>query len=123
MKTSGTPGKVTVGTQTCDEDNPTRMSGESCSNNGGMKASHNSSCAADALTVNTNGSDDGSIAVSSSITTSVSPSSSASDNKDPLAFNSALMTFDTHCYECKVRYRDPKPKDLVMYLHALSYKV
>ena len=26
-------------------------------------------------------------------------------------------------YECKVRYRDPKAKDLVMYLHAWRYKV
>uniref|UniRef100_A0A1B0CR04 Pseudouridylate synthase RPUSD2 n=1 Tax=Lutzomyia longipalpis TaxID=7200 RepID=A0A1B0CR04_LUTLO len=30
---------------------------------------------------------------------------------------------DKHCYECKVRYRDPKPQDLVMYLHAWKYKV
>lgn len=41
----------------------------------------------------------------------------------PLGFKNELMTFDPHCYECKVRYRDPKPKDLVMYLHALTYKV
>ena len=33
------------------------------------------------------------------------------------------MTWDPNCYECKVRYRDPKPKDLVMYLHAWRYKV
>jgi hypothetical protein len=33
------------------------------------------------------------------------------------------MTWDPHCYECKVRYRDPKPGDLVMYLHAWRYKV
>ena len=33
------------------------------------------------------------------------------------------MTWDPNCYECKVRYRDPKPKDLVMYLHAWVYKV
>ncbi len=33
------------------------------------------------------------------------------------------MTWDPHCYECKVRYRDPKPRDLVMYLHAWRYKV
>ena len=30
---------------------------------------------------------------------------------------------DANCYECKVRYRDPTPKDLVMYLHALRYQV
>lgn len=33
------------------------------------------------------------------------------------------MTTDKHCYECKVRYRDPKPQDLVMYLHAWKYQV
>jgi len=32
------------------------------------------------------------------------------------------MTWDPNCYECKVRYRDPKSKDLVMYLHAWRYK-
>lgn len=40
-----------------------------------------------------------------------------------LAFNPDKMTTDKHCYECKVRYRDPKPQDLVMYLHAWKYKV
>jgi len=40
-----------------------------------------------------------------------------------LAFNPDKMTTDGHCYECKVRYKDPKPQDLVMYLHAWKYKV
>lgn len=40
-----------------------------------------------------------------------------------LSFNPDKMTLDKHCYECKVRYRDPKPQDLVMYLHAWKYKV
>lgn len=40
-----------------------------------------------------------------------------------LAFNPDKMTVDKHCYECKVRYRDPKPQDLVMYLHAWKYRV
>lgn len=40
-----------------------------------------------------------------------------------LAFNPEKMTTDRHCYECKVRYKDPKPQDLVMYLHAWKYKV
>lgn len=31
------------------------------------------------------------------------------------------VTVDPHCYECKVKYRDPKPSDLVMYLHAWRY--
>ncbi|KAF4517833.1 hypothetical protein B566_EDAN008775 [Ephemera danica] len=39
-----------------------------------------------------------------------------------LRFDLAKMTRDPHCYECKVRYRDPKPKDLVMYLHAWKYR-
>lgn len=38
-------------------------------------------------------------------------------------FNPDKMTVDKHCYECKVRYRDPKPQDLVMYLHAWKYRV
>jgi len=29
---------------------------------------------------------------------------------------------DPHCYECKVKYRDPSPADLMMYLHALRYQ-
>lgn len=40
-----------------------------------------------------------------------------------LTFNPEKMTQDEHCYECKVKYRDPKPKDLVMYLHAWKYRV
>ncbi|KAL3282565.1 hypothetical protein HHI36_005745, partial [Cryptolaemus montrouzieri] len=39
-----------------------------------------------------------------------------------MMFNPEKMTVDEHCYECKVRYRDPKPQDLIMYLHAWSYK-
>ncbi|KAG6459203.1 RNA pseudouridylate synthase domain-containing protein 2 isoform X3 [Manduca sexta] len=35
--------------------------------------------------------------------------------------NDALSS-DPHCYECRVRYRDPRPRDLVMYLHAWKYK-
>jgi len=33
------------------------------------------------------------------------------------------VSVDEHCYECKVHYRDPKSKDLIMYLHAWKYKV
>lgn len=32
------------------------------------------------------------------------------------------LSSDPHCYECRVRYRDPRPRDLVMYLHAWKYK-
>ncbi|XP_034942240.1 RNA pseudouridylate synthase domain-containing protein 2-like isoform X2 [Chelonus insularis] len=36
-------------------------------------------------------------------------------------FTNNKVTVDPHCYECKVKYRDPKPSDLVMYLHAWRY--
>lgn len=39
-----------------------------------------------------------------------------------LTFHPDKLTTDTHCYECKVKYRDPKPRDLVMYLHAWKYR-
>ncbi|XP_004529442.1 RNA pseudouridylate synthase domain-containing protein 2-like [Ceratitis capitata] len=37
-------------------------------------------------------------------------------------YNKQKTTFDEHCYECKVRFKDPKPKDLIMYLHAWKYR-
>lgn len=36
-------------------------------------------------------------------------------------FEPTKVTFDEHCFECKTVYRDPKPQDLIMYLHALKY--
>ncbi|KAL4154447.1 hypothetical protein QTP88_000311 [Uroleucon formosanum] len=36
-------------------------------------------------------------------------------------FDKKKLTLDAHCQECKIRYKDPKPTDLVMYLHALRY--
>ena len=45
------------------------------------------------------------------------------ENPRDYSFRPQLMTYDPHCYECKVKYRDPKPKDLVMFLHALKYSV
>ncbi|RZF46026.1 hypothetical protein LSTR_LSTR004739 [Laodelphax striatellus] len=39
-----------------------------------------------------------------------------------LVFKPERMSTDPHCYECKVKYRDPKPRDLVMYLHAWKYR-
>jgi hypothetical protein len=36
-------------------------------------------------------------------------------------FANEKVSVDPHCYECKVKYRDPKPSDLVMYLHAWRY--
>lgn len=36
-------------------------------------------------------------------------------------FDKKKLTVDAHCHECKIRYKDPEPTDLVMYLHALRY--
>ncbi|XP_050327877.1 pseudouridylate synthase RPUSD2-like [Bactrocera neohumeralis] len=38
------------------------------------------------------------------------------------AYNKEKATVDEHCYECKVRFKDPKPNDLIMYLHAWKYR-
>ena len=38
-------------------------------------------------------------------------------------FDISKLSVDPHCYECKVKYRDPRPKDLVMFLHAWTYSV
>jgi hypothetical protein len=38
-------------------------------------------------------------------------------------FDTKKLTVDPHCYECKVKYRDPRPRDLVMFLHAWTYSV
>ena len=53
----------------------------------------------------------------------VTVSTQTSQDSPDLAFSTEKMTNDKHCYECKVRYKDPKPQDLVMYLHAWKYKV
>ena len=37
-------------------------------------------------------------------------------------FDISKLSTDHHCYECKVKYRDPRPKDLVMFLHAWVYR-
>lgn len=44
------------------------------------------------------------------------------DKSSESSFNPDKVTFDEHCYECKVQFKDPKLQDLVMYLHALKYK-
>ncbi|XP_069179747.1 pseudouridylate synthase RPUSD2 isoform X1 [Procambarus clarkii] len=51
----------------------------------------------------------------------VSSGTQTSEGTKEYGYQACLMTIDEHCYECKVRYRDPKPRDLVMYLHALKY--
>ncbi|XP_014677074.1 PREDICTED: RNA pseudouridylate synthase domain-containing protein 2-like [Priapulus caudatus] len=42
--------------------------------------------------------------------------------RTPAAFNAAGAPADDGCDECRRSYRDPVPSELVMYLHALSYK-
>ncbi|XP_032529478.2 pseudouridylate synthase RPUSD2-like isoform X1 [Danaus plexippus] len=53
--------------------------------------------------------------VSTGVSTSVS-------NVTGVYTTSQELTVDPHCYECRVRYRDPRPRDLVMFLHAWKYK-
>lgn len=33
------------------------------------------------------------------------------------------LTTDENCRECKLKFQDPRPENLVMYLHAFRYKV
>lgn len=118
--------KVTfeVGTQTSDEESQLpSISSTSSSAAGGVckcdsKATETTT-SPNSPTLNS-GSINANISCTSGDTTSSANSSSA---VGPLVFRSDMMTYDPHCYECKVRYRDPKPKDLVMYLHALTYQV
>merc|ERR1712071_686806 len=43
------------------------------------------------------------------------------DQPGDSTYDSDKLTCDEHCYECKVRFRDPKPRDLMMFLHAWRY--
>ncbi|KAE8751272.1 hypothetical protein FOCC_FOCC001843 [Frankliniella occidentalis] len=43
------------------------------------------------------------------------------DEPDP-HFRTEKLTREPTCSECNVQYRDPKPMDLIMYLHALRYE-
>ena len=36
-------------------------------------------------------------------------------------YDVSKLTSDPHCLECQVKYKDPRPKDLVMFLHAWAY--
>ena len=47
----------------------------------------------------------------------ISPDDDQGDRED------GVRRGDPHCYECKVKYRDPSENDLIMYLHALRYQV
>ncbi|KAH8410573.1 hypothetical protein KR009_003809 [Drosophila setifemur] len=37
-------------------------------------------------------------------------------------FDPKKFTFDPHCSECKINYRDPEANEMVMYLHAWKYR-
>ena len=46
----------------------------------------------------------------------------ANQAKDPNStFDPKKLIVDPKCSECKLNFRDPSPKDLVMCLHALTY--
>ena len=43
------------------------------------------------------------------------------DTKNENTLLKRTFPIDPHCYECKVDYKNPRPEELVMYLHAFSY--
>jgi hypothetical protein len=45
------------------------------------------------------------------------------EDDDIERLDESKISVDKHCYECKVKYRDPTAKDLVMFLHAWAYSV
>jgi len=38
-------------------------------------------------------------------------------------FDSSRMTFDSECEDCQLSHRNPRPDELVIYLHAYCYQV
>lgn len=47
----------------------------------------------------------------------------AIDDSDVTSFDASRVTYDEHCEDCQKRYRDPKPQELIMCLHAWKNKV
>lgn len=45
------------------------------------------------------------------------------DSRTTKGFDPSQVTVDENCRECKLKYIDPTPENLVMYLHAFRYKV
>ena len=64
-----------------------------------------------------------SIASSTSAACSRSSDSVSGTDDDLPQFDPAKVVVDPSCSFCGVKYEDPKPHNLVMYLHAHSYKV
>lgn len=44
------------------------------------------------------------------------------DSRTTKGFDPSQVTVDENCRECKLKYIDPTPENLVMYLHAFRYK-
>jgi hypothetical protein len=99
LQSTDPPGKVTVATQT--------YNGDEISDSNSQKDQQDSSAPA----------------FSAEPKDTVSNDNNNLNSGEASPFKKDLLTFDPHCYECKVRYRDPKPKDLIMYLHAIKYGV
>ncbi|XP_063375972.1 pseudouridylate synthase RPUSD2-like isoform X1 [Cydia fagiglandana] len=68
--------------------------------------------------------DDSSDAKSDKVTvaTQTGCAATATSSVSSASSSTEALSSDPHCYECRVRYRDPRPRDLVMYLHAWKYK-
>lgn len=47
----------------------------------------------------------------------------ASANDKLKQFDKSLLEIDPDCFECKNEYRDPNREEVIMFLHAYSYKV
>ena len=58
----------------------------------------------------------------STSTITISQSEQTNDIKRSPGFDPSLLAKDPDCFECDQTYREPTRKDLIMYLHALSYK-
>ncbi len=56
-------------------------------------------------------------------TTQESGATSTASRPENSTFDPAKLTYDEECCECKTSYVDPKPENLVMFLHAYKYKV
>lgn len=115
LMTAVSSGKVTVGTQTVEQE-PTIPDSSNAVNVSSQLPTCSSS-------ITENVEDSGEQQDASFPSASSSVNSSCRGRATESTFKAEHWSVDPHCYECKVKYRDPKPKDLVMYLHALSYRV
>lgn len=59
----------------------------------------------------------------SSVATSGSDAVHESNDAVMSKLDPSKLTTDENCRECKLKYLDPRPENLVMYLHAFRYKV